>query len=195
MRDALGKKVSDLRSLDRQREEIDLLQGLDLHVVTRWPSLVTWQEGGGWVREWESVGGGEASPCPWPCFCQLCSVGLSCDPGMDTGAQASQKPLQEGLKHTLCTTLCVKDRNVLQGPGASRYCRGIRGVIRHLLFLHRRSQTPLLFSLRFLQRSLLATLNFSVGPSINNSLRLLQTQLLLPYPVSIHFFPFRHHDI
>lgn len=41
LRDVLGKKVSDLRSFDQQSEEIDLLQGLDLHVVTRWPSLVT----------------------------------------------------------------------------------------------------------------------------------------------------------
>lgn len=58
-----GEKVSDLRPLDGQREEIVLLQGLDLHVVTRWPSLVTVAGvgggcGSGWVWEWVGVGGG-----------------------------------------------------------------------------------------------------------------------------------------
>lgn len=129
------------------------------------------------------TGGGEAGPCPWPCLCQLCSIGLSCDPGMDTGAQASQKPPQEGPH-------CVKHRNVFQDPGASGYCRGIRGVIRHL------SKHLCFFPYIFLQRSLLTALNFSAGPSINNSLRLLQTQLLRhPYPGSISFFPFRQHDV
>ena len=115
MRDVLGKKVSDLRSLDRQREEIDLLQGLDLHVVTKWPSLVTWQEWDGWV--W-----GAARPVH---VLGLASASFAALASAVTRAwtQVPKPPRSGGLRrspgrfktHTVYTTLC-KRQECAPGP-------------------------------------------------------------------------------
>lgn len=82
-----------------------------------------------------------------------------------------------GCKHTLCTPHCVKHRNVFQGFPGTAVTAGASSAI--CCFCTEEAKHLGFFPCIFLQRSLLTALNFSVGPSISNSLRLLQTQLLL----------------